>query len=178
MGRSYGGYAAFVAATFTPDLFCCALPIVGISDLATLLDSLPPYWADMQAQFYRRFGDPRTPDGRKLLRLRSPIGRIDRIRKPMLIAHGENDVRCTLAQSDAFVEAMQNRGLPVSYLVFPDEGHGFKRPENDLAYHAMAEAFLAVHLGGRAEPSGSDLEGSSMEVRASADVVEPEPAPG
>src|SRR5208282_6736854 len=101
------------------------------------------------------------PEGRKILRSRSPLARVDRIRKPMLIAHGANDVRCTLQQSDAIVEAMQKLGLPVTYVVFPNEGHGFKRPENDLAYHAIAEAFLARHLGGRAEPAGSDLEGSS-----------------
>jgi dipeptidyl aminopeptidase/acylaminoacyl peptidase len=171
MGVSYGGYAAFVAATFTPEVFCCALPIVGITDLATLLESLPPYWADFLAQFYRRYGDPRTPEGRKILRSRSPLGRVDRIKKPMLIAHGANDVRCTLPQSDAIVEEMQKRGLPVTYVVFPDEGHGFKRPENDLAYHAIAEAFLARHLGGRAEPVGSDLEGSSAEIRVGADVL-------
>ncbi len=173
MGGSYGGYAAFVAATFTPDVFCCALPIVGVTDLMTLLESFPPYWADFLAQFYRRYGDPRTPEGRKFLRSRSPLGRADRIRKPMLIAHGANDVRCTLAQSDEIVAAMQKHGLPVTYVVFPDEGHGFKRPENALAYHALAEAFLARHLGGRAEPVGSDLEGSSADIRAGGDVLEP-----
>ncbi len=173
MGGSYGGYAAFVAATFTPEVFCCALPIVGVSDLTTLVESLPPYWADVLAQFYRRFGDPRTPEGRKFLRSRSPLGRADRIRKPMLIAHGANDVRCTQAQSDTIVAAMQKLGLPVTYVVFPDEGHGFKRPENALAYHAIAEAFLARHLGGRAEPAGSDLEGSSAEIRAGGYVLEP-----
>lgn len=174
MGASYGGYAAFVAATFTPEVFCCALPIVGITDLATLLESLPPYWADDLAQFYRRYGDPRTPDGRKLLRSRSPIGRVERIKKPMLIAHGANDVRCTVAQSDAIVEAMQKLGLPATYVVFPDEGHGFKRPENERAYHAIAEAFLARWLGGRAEPVGADVEESSAEIRAGADVLEAE----
>ncbi len=173
MGGSYGGYAAFVAATFTPDVFCCALPIVGVTDLMTLLESFPPYWADFLAQFYRRYGDPRTPEGRKFLRSRSPLGRADRIRKPMLIAHGANDVRCTLAQSDEIVAAMQKHGLPVTYVVFPDEGHGFKRPENALAYHAIAEAFLARHLGGRAEPVGSDFEGSSADIRAGGDVLEP-----
>ncbi len=173
MGGSYGGYAAFVAATFTPDVFCCALPIVGATDLMTLVESLPPYWADFLAQFYRRYGDPRTPEGRKFLRSRSPLGRADRIRKPMLIAHGANDVRCTLAQSDEIVAAMQKHGLPVTYVVFPDEGHGFKRPENALAYHALAEAFLARHLGGRAEPVGSDFEGSSAEIRVGRDVLEP-----
>jgi acylaminoacyl-peptidase len=171
MGGSYGGYASFVGATFTPEVFACALPIVGIADLVTLIESFPPYWTDFMEQFYRRFGDPRTEDGRAFLRSRSPLYRADRIIRPMLIAHGANDVRCTLQQSDAIVAAMQRHGLPATYVVFPDEGHGFARPENGLAYHAIAEAFLARHLGGRAEPIGSDLEASSTEIRAGADVL-------
>ena len=90
----------------------------------------------------------------------------------MLIAHGANDVRCTLAQSDEIVAAMERLGLPVTYVVFPDEGHGFARPENNLAYHAVAEAFLAQHLGGRAEPIGEDFEGSSIEIRTGAEILE------
>jgi len=171
MGWSYGGYASFVAATFTPNVFCCAIPVVGITDLITLLENRPPYWADFMDQFYGRYGDPRTEEGRALLRSRSPLYKADEIRKPMLIAHGANDVRCTLAQSDAIVAAMQKLGLPVTYVVFPDEGHGFARPENTLAFHAVAEAFLARHLGGRAEPIGKDFEGSSIEIRAGGDIL-------
>jgi acylaminoacyl-peptidase len=171
MGWSYGGYASFVAATFTPEVFCCAVPVVGITDLATLLENVPPYWADIMDQFYRRYADPRTEEGRAFLRSRSPLYKADQIKKPMLIAHGANDVRCTLAQSDQIVGAMQRLRLPATYVVFPDEGHGFARPENNIAFHAVAEAFLAQHLGGRAEPVGEDFAGSSIDIRAGGEVL-------
>jgi acylaminoacyl-peptidase len=172
MGWSYGGYSAFVGATFTPDVFCCAVPVVGITDLITLMQNRPPYWADFMEQFNRRYADVSTEEGRAYLRSRSPLYKVDQIRKPMLIGHGANDIRCTLAQSDLIVGAMQERKIPVTYVVFPDEGHGFYRPENNIAFHAIAEAFLARHLGGRAEPIGRDFEGSSHEIRAGADVLE------
>jgi acylaminoacyl-peptidase len=166
MGWSYGGYSAFVGATFSPDVFCCSIPVVGITELITLLENTPPYWTAFLEQFYRRYADPRTEEGRAFLRSRSPLYKADNIKKPMLIAHGANDIRCPLPQSDAIVETMQDKGIPVTYVVFPDEGHGFARPENNIAFHAIAEAFLAKHLGGRAEPVGKDFEGSSHEVRA------------
>jgi acylaminoacyl-peptidase len=90
----------------------------------------------------------------------------------MLIGHGANDVRCTLAQSDAIVAAMQKLGLPVTYVVFPDEGHGFARSENNLAFSAIVEAFFARWLGGRAEPIGEDFAGSSHEIRAGAEFIQ------
>jgi dipeptidyl aminopeptidase/acylaminoacyl peptidase len=136
------------------------------------MESAPPYWADFMEQFYRRYGDVRTEEGRAFLRSRSPLYKADQILKPMLIAHGANDVRCTLAQSDAIVAAMQKLGLPVTYVVFPDEGHGFLRSENNLAFNAIVEAFLARYLGGRAEPIGEDFQGSSQEIRAGAEFVE------
>jgi dipeptidyl aminopeptidase/acylaminoacyl peptidase len=172
MGVSYGGYASFVGATFTPEVFCCSIPIVGVTDLAALIENAPPYWADIMEQFYRRYADVRTEEGRAFLRSRSPLYKTDQIRKPMLIGHGANDVRCTLAQSDAIVAAMQKLDLPVTYVVFPDEGHGFLRSENNLAFNAIVEAFLARHLGGRAEPIGEDFQGSSQEIRAGAEFVE------
>jgi acylaminoacyl-peptidase len=170
-GASYGGYASFVAATFTPEVFCCAVPVVGISNLQTLMESLPPYWAGFAEFMYRSYGDPRTEEGRKLLAERSPIHKVDNIKKPMLIFHGANDVRCKIAESDSIVAAMQAKNIPVSYVVYPDEGHGFARPPNRLSYVAMAEAFLARHLGGALEPIGNDLEGSSHQVRAGADLI-------
>ena len=165
MGVSYGGYASFVSATFTPEVFCCSIPIVGITDLATLIENAPPYWADIMEQFYRRYADVLTEEGRAFLRSRSPLYKTDQIRNA-------NDVRCTLAQSDAIVAAMQKLDLPVTYVVFPDEGHGFLRSENNLAFNAIVEAFLARHLGGRAEPIGEDFQGSSQEIRAGAEFVE------
>lgn len=170
-GGSYGGLAAFIGATFTPEVFCCSVPVVGITNLQTLLESMPPYWAGFAEFMYRSYGDPRTPEGRALLAERSPIHKVDRIRKPMLIFHGANDVRCKIAESDTIVAAMQAKGIPVTYVVYPDEGHGFQKPPNRLSYVAIAEAFFARHLGGACEPVGRDFDGSSHEVRVGADIV-------
>jgi acetyl esterase/lipase len=117
------------------------------------------------------YGDPRTEEGRKLLAERSPINKVENIRKPMLIFHGANDVRCKVAESDTIVAAMQQKNIPVTYVVYPDEGHGFQKPPNRLSYTAMTEAFFARHLGGAFEPIGGDLEGSSHEIRAGAEVL-------
>jgi dipeptidyl aminopeptidase/acylaminoacyl peptidase len=171
-GLSYGGYASFVGATFTPEVFCCAVPVVGITNLQTLLESMPPYWSGFAEFMYRSYGDPRTAEGRALLAERSPIHQVGNIVKPMLIFHGANDVRCLMAESDTIVAAMLERNIPVSYVVYPDEGHGFQKPENRLSYVALAEAFFARHLGGAFEPVGSDLDGSSHEVRAGADLLD------
>jgi dipeptidyl aminopeptidase/acylaminoacyl peptidase len=165
-GGSYGGYAAFVAATFTPDVFCCAIPVVGITNLQTLIETIPPYWAAFSEAMYQSYGDPRTDEGRAFMASRSPIHKVDRITKPMLIFHGANDVRCKIAESDTIVAAMQAKGTPVIYVVYPDEGHGFAKPANRLASLAMLEAFLGQHLGGAVEPVGQDLDGSSHEIRA------------
>lgn len=172
MGWSYGGYSSFVGATFTPDVFCCTVPVVGITDLVTLMENRPPYWADFMEQFNRRYADVKTEEGRAFLRSRSPLYKVDDIKKPMLIGHGANDVRCTLAQSDLIVAAMQEKKIPVTYVVFPDEGHGFYRPQNNIAFHAIVEVFLARHLGGRVETVGRDFEGSSHEIRAGSDILD------
>jgi dipeptidyl aminopeptidase/acylaminoacyl peptidase len=170
-GMSYGGLASFVGATFTPEVFCCSVPVVGISNLQTLLESMPPYWAGFAEYMYRSYGDPRTEEGRKLLAERSPINKVENIRKPMLIFHGANDVRCKVAESDTIVAAMQAKNIPVTYVVYPDEGHGFQKPANRLSYIAIAEAFFARHLGGAWETIGTDLDGSSHEIRAGADIL-------
>ena len=171
MGASYAGYAAYVGATFTPDVFCCTIPIVGFTDVQTLVESIPPYWEDERALFIDRYGDPETEEGRALLRAQSPIHKVDCITKPMLIVHGANDVRCTLDQSDRLVAAMQESGIPVTYVVFPDEGHGLQRHENRLAFGALAEAFLAEHLGGRVQPIGDDFDNASHDIRAGSDLL-------
>jgi acylaminoacyl-peptidase len=170
-GASYGGYAAFVGAAFTPDVFCCSVPVVGVTNLETMLANPPPYWTSFAEQEYHRIGDPRTPEGRALLAARSPLGRAGEITAPMLIAHGAHDVRCKISESDQIVAAMADNRIPVIYVVFPDEGHGFERPENDLAFRAIMEAFLASRLGGRAEPVGDDFAGSSHEIRAGAEIL-------
>jgi acylaminoacyl-peptidase len=136
-----------------------------------MLANPPPYWAAFQEQEYHRVGDPRTLGGIALLKTRSPLHRADKITKPMLIGHGANDVRCKVAESDQIVAAMTEKRIPVIYIVYPDEGHGFERPENDIAFKAIMEAFLAHHLGGRAEPVGEDFKGSSHQVRAGNDIL-------
>jgi dipeptidyl aminopeptidase/acylaminoacyl peptidase len=170
-GVSYGGLASFVGATFTPEVFCCSVPVVGISNLQTMLESMPAYWAGFAEYMYRSYGDPRTEEGRKLLAERSPINKVDNIKKPMLIFHGANDVRCKVAESDTIVAAMQAKNIPVTYVVYPDEGHGFQKPPNRLSFIAIAEAFFARHLGGAFESIDRDLEGSSYEIRAGADAL-------
>ncbi len=152
-GGSYGGYAALVGATFTPDLFCCAVDIVGPSNLITLLRSVPPYWSALLVSLYRRVGNPGTDE--EFLKSRSPLFKVDQIKIPMLIAQGANDPRVKQAESEQIVEAMKKRGIDYEYMLFPDEGHGFAKPENRLKFYAAAEKFLAKHLGGRFEESNS-----------------------
>ncbi len=164
MGGSFGGYATLVGLTFTPDVFACGVDIVGPSNLVTLMENAPPYWMPMIDLFKRRVGDHETEEGRAFLLERSPLTRVDRIRRPLLIGQGANDPRVKQSESDQIVEAMQQKNIPVTYVLFPDEGHGFARPENRLAFNAVAEAFLAEHLGGRFEPIGGDFAGSSVKV--------------
>ena len=151
-GGSYGGYAALAGAAFTPDVFACAVDIVGPSNLKTLIESIPPYWAPMIAQFHTRVGNPETePD---FLWERSPLSRAGDIRIPLLIAQGANDPRVKQAESEQIVAALTEKGIDHEYLLFPDEGHGFAKPENRLMFYAAAERFLARHLGGRYEEDG------------------------
>lgn len=148
-GGSYGGYASLVGATFTPDLFRCAISIVGPSNLITFIKTIPPYWSTFLAVMHKRLGNPDIDTD--FLISRSPLHKVDQIRIPMLIAQGANDPRVKQAESEQIVEAMQSRGIPHEYLLFPDEGHGFVKPQNRLKFYAAAEKFLATHLGGRYE---------------------------
>jgi dipeptidyl aminopeptidase/acylaminoacyl peptidase len=171
MGGSYGGYATLVGLTFTPDLFAAGVDIVGPSNITTLLNTVPPYWAPMIEMFTTRVGDHRTEEGRKFLESRSPLTFVDRIKKPLLIGQGANDARVKQSESDQIVSAMAAKNIPVSYVLFPDEGHGFQRPENSMAFNAVTEAFLAQHLGGRAEPIGDALSKSSAQIKAGAEFI-------
>ena len=148
-GGSYGGYAALVGAAFTPDVFCCAVDIVGPSNLKTLLETIPPYWAPMIAQLYRRVGNPETDA--EFLWSRSPLSRARDIRIPLLIAQGANDPRVKQAESEQIVAALTEAGIDHEYMLFPDEGHGFAKPENRIKFYTTAERFLAKYLGGRYE---------------------------
>ncbi len=171
MGGSYGGYATLVGLTFTPDVFACGVDIVGPANLETLLDTIPPYWEAARAQFARAIGDIDTEEGRKLLAERSPLHRAGAIIRPLLIGQGANDPRVKQAESDQIVAAMKAKNIPVTYVLYPDEGHGFARPENSMSFNAVAEAFLAHCLGGRFEPVGDDFEGASLRVPEGAEQI-------
>jgi dipeptidyl aminopeptidase/acylaminoacyl peptidase len=171
MGGSYGGYATLVGLTFTPETFACGVDIVGPSDIRTLIESIPEYWKPLVAQFHTRVGDPTTPEGRDFLWSRSPLSRVEAIRRPLLIGQGANDPRVRQVESDQIVSAMQERGIPVTYVLFPDEGHGFARPKNRLAFYGIAEAFLSRHLGGQVEPLGDAVGESTARIPEGADQV-------
>lgn len=163
-GSSYGGYAALVGLTFTPDRFACAVDVVGPSNLLTLVQTIPEYWGAMRPLFAERVGDPTTPEGRQLLISRSPITKADRICRPLLIGQGANDPRVTRGESDRMVRAIKDSGLNATYVVYPDEGHGFNRPENLISFYALTESFLGRHLGGRVEPIGDALRQSTAQI--------------
>jgi dipeptidyl aminopeptidase/acylaminoacyl peptidase len=149
MGGSYGGYAALAGAALTPDVFRCAIDLVGPSNLLTLLDSIPDYWAPMRAMLYQRVGNPETEHD--MLWERSPLAHVDNIRIPLLVGQGANDPRVKQAEAEQIVAALAAKGLPHDYLLFADEGHGLAKPANREVFYARAERFLAEHLGGRCE---------------------------
>ncbi|MFN8495219.1 MAG: S9 family peptidase [Caldilineaceae bacterium] len=164
MGGSYGGYATLAGLTFTPEVFACGVDIVGPSNLITLLETIPAYWAPMRQMLNARVGDLTTEEGRAFLKSRSPLTYADQIQRPLLIGQGANDPRVKQAESDQIVQAMQKHNIPVTYVLYPDEGHGFARPENNLSFYAVAEAFLAQHLEERYEPIGQDFTNASITV--------------
>jgi len=171
MGGSYGGYATLVGLTFTPEEFACGVDIVGPSSIVTLLNTIPPYWAPAIQQFKDRVGDHTTEEGRKFLDERSPLHRVSAIKRPLLIGQGANDPRVKQSEADQIVAAMEEKNIPVTYVLYPDEGHGFARPENRLSFFAVTEAFLAENLGGRYEPVGDAFSNSTIEVpHGAADV--------
>lgn len=153
MGGSYGGYAALAGVTFTPDVYAASVAIVPPSNLQTLLDSIPPYWEAIRETFYKRMGDPRTPEGLAQMKRQSPHAHADKIRTPLMVVQGSNDPRVKQRESDQIVVALRDRKYPVEYILAPDEGHGFARPVNNMAMIAAAEKFLAKHLGGRFQES-------------------------
>ena len=149
MGGSYGGYATLAGVTFTPDVYSAAVAIVAPSNLKTLLESVPPYWESIRTVFYKRMGDPNTPEGLAQMKRQSPLFSADKIKTPLMVVQGANDPRVNKREADQIVIALRDRNYPVEYLVAPDEGHGFARPVNNSAMIAASEKFLAKHLGGR-----------------------------
>ena len=171
LGGSYGGYATLAGLTFDPDRFACGVDLAGPSNLSTLLATMPAYWAPQVSLFHRRVGDPTTAEGQALLKARSPLFSADKIRRPLLIGQGTNDPRVSKNEPDQIVQAMKDHGIPVTYLVAADEGHGFQRPEDNLGFFAVAEQFLGKCLGGRAEPIGDALKASDIHVETGADLI-------
>src|SRR5437763_1207241 len=148
-GASYGGYASLAGVAFTPDLYAAAVAIVPPSDLTFLLHSIPAYWEAGRKTLYARTADPDSPEGRKLLESESPVNAALKIRTPLMVVQGANDPRVNKRNSDEIVIAVRDKGVPVEYLVAPDEGHGFARPINNLAMVTEMEKFLAKYLDGR-----------------------------
>jgi dipeptidyl aminopeptidase/acylaminoacyl peptidase len=159
MGGSYGGYAALVGMTMSPEIFACGIDICGPSNLATFLAQMPDpdRWA-------ARVGDFRTEEGAALLAQRSPATHVAKIAKPLLVAQGANDPWVARSETDQMVQGLARKGVPVTYVVYADEGHGLARAQNRLSFYAVAEGFLAEHLGGRAEPVGDDFAGSTIKI--------------
>jgi len=148
MGGSYGGYATLAGLAFTPDLYACGVDIVGPSNIFTLLESVPAYWESGRAFLYGMVGDPNTEDGKKRIKEASPLFSADKIVKPLLIIQGANDPRVKKAEADQIVIALRDKGKKVAYLLADDEGHGFRKPVNNMAMFAETEKFLAGILGG------------------------------
>ena len=171
MGGSYGGYATLAGVAFTPTAFACGVDIVGPSNLFTLLQTIPPYWEAFKQQMYQRMGDPTTEAGKALLKERSPLNSADKIVRPLLIGQGANDPRVNVAESDQIVAAMAAKNIPVTYVLFPDEGHGFARPVNNIAFNAVSENFLAQCLGGRAEAIGDTIKASTAQIKHGAEFA-------
>ncbi len=152
-GGSFGGYATLVGLTFTPELFACGVDIVGPSNLITFQETIPPYWKPLEPILWQRVGHP--VDDAEFLKSRSPLFHVDKIVRPLLIAQGANDPRVKRSESLQMVEALKKAGKTVEYVEYPDEGHGFARPENRLNFFGRAERFLAEHLGGRCQDDSS-----------------------
>jgi dipeptidyl aminopeptidase/acylaminoacyl peptidase len=149
-GGSYGGYAALVGVTFTPDVFAAAIDYVGISSLANFMRTLPAIARPHLANNWHLFvGNPDDPDQEADMLARSPITKVDQIRTPLMVVQGANDSRVVQAESDNLVEALRARGVEVEYMVKDDEGHGFVNDENVIDMYHAVERFLAQHLGGR-----------------------------
>ena len=162
MGGSYGGYATLAGLTFTPELYACGVDIVGPSNLKTLLEATPPYWATMRKMFYMRMGDVDKDSvfNQKV----SPLFHVDAIRAPLLVGQGANDPRVNIRESSQMVAALRAKGVTVQYVVYSDEGHGFARPANRLDFYGRAEQFLSKYVGGRAQPFVS-VTGASADLQ-------------
>lgn len=163
-GGSYGGYATLLGLTITPNVFACGVDIVGMSNLLTKIKTMPPYWRPFKNIIYKRLGaSDETEEGRAYIKSISPLTYVDNIKKPLLIGQGANDPRVNVNESEQIVEAMRSKKIPVTYILYPDEGHGFAKPANRQSFNAITEEFLHKNLGGKLEPrTDEDFKDSSM----------------
>ena len=143
-GGSYGGYATLAGVTFTPDLYTCAVDYVGVSNLFTLFETLPPYWEQGRQMMYEMIGNPEKD--KALLEEVSPIFHIDNIKVPLFVAQGANDPRVKKEHSDQIVNALKQKNIAVEYMVKDNEGHGFHNEENRFDFYRAMERFFAEHL--------------------------------
>ena len=150
-GGSYGGYATLAGITKTPDLYACAIDYVGVSNLFTFMNTIPPYWEPFKKMMYEMVGDPGNEADSAMLRANSPVFHADKIKCPLFVAQGAKDPRVNKDESDQMVAALKKRGVEVEYLVKDNEGHGFHNEENRFEFYHAMETFLANHLGGRSE---------------------------
>ncbi|NMD17975.1 MAG: S9 family peptidase, partial [Synergistaceae bacterium] len=148
-GGSYGGYAVLAGLAFTPDLYACGVDYVGVSNIFTLLETIPPYWELGRKMMYVQIGDPEKD--KDLLEAASPVFHADRIKAPLFVAQGANDPRVKKAESDQIVEALRKRGVDVEYMVKDNEGHGFLNEENRFDFYRAMERFFSKHLGSLSE---------------------------
>lgn len=151
-GGSYGGYATLAGITKTPDLYACAIDYVGVSNLFTFMNTIPPYWEPFKKMMYEMVGDPGNAADSIMLRDNSPVFQAAQIKCPLFVAQGAKDPRVNKDESDQMVAALKARGVEVEYLVKENEGHGFHNEENRFEFYKAMETFLATHLGGKAEP--------------------------
>lgn len=143
-GASYGGYATLAGLAFTPDLYACGVDYVGVSNIFTLLETLPPYWELGRQMMYEMIGNPETEE--ELLRAASPLFHIDKIKAPLFVAQGANDPRVKQAESDQIVNALKLKGIDVPYMLKEDEGHGFYNESNQFDFYREMISFLDKHL--------------------------------
>jgi dipeptidyl aminopeptidase/acylaminoacyl peptidase len=163
-GGSYGGYATLAGLAFTPDLYACGFSIVGPSNIITLLNSIPPYWAPIKKTFAIRVGDMEKPEELEMLKKQSPLNSAANIQAPLYVVQGANDPRVKKAESDQIVVALRDLNRQVEYMVAPDEGHGFAGLENRLAMVVAMEQFFAKHLNGRVQEDVRDAIKNRLEA--------------
>lgn len=143
-GASYGGYATLAGVAYTPDLYACAVDYVGVSNLFTFMQTIPPYWKPFLAMMYEMVGDPEKD--KEMMTKASPVFHVDKIKCPLFVVQGRMDPRVNIAESDQIVDALKKRGVEVQYMVKDNEGHGFHNEENQFEFYEAMEKFFDQHL--------------------------------